>query len=75
MKREMEQGCHSELDSFLLQVSTAGLSDSVFVTLLGTAVERASCGIHKLLRTGGVPTSLTLLFWPWLTVSSVFAGP
>ena len=33
MKREMELGSHSELDSFLLQVSTAGLSDSLFVTL------------------------------------------
>ena len=30
--------------------------------------------IHKLLGTGGVPTSLTLLFWRWLTVSSVFTG-
>ena len=37
-------------------------------------VETAVSGIQKLLPTGGVPTSLTLLFWRWLTVSSVFAG-
>ena len=30
--------------------------------------------VHQLLRAGGVPTSLTLLFWRWMTVSSVFAG-
>ena len=30
--------------------------------------------VHKLLHTGGVPTSLTLLFWQWLTVSSACAG-
>ena len=49
-------------------------SDTVFVTLFCTAVETAISGVHKLLRTGGVPTSLTLLIWRWLTVSSVFAG-
>ena len=48
----MELGSHSELDCNLLQLSTAGLSDSVFVT----AVKRTSCGVLKLLRTGGVPT-------------------
>ena len=41
--------------------------------LFRTAVERPNCRVHKLLRTGGVPTSLTLLFWRWMTVSSVFA--
>ena len=42
--------------------------------LFRTAVETAISGIQKLLRTGGVPTSLTLFFWRWLTISSVFAG-
>ena len=45
-----------------------------FVALFRTAVERANCGLHKSLRTDGVPTSSTLLFWQWLTVSSVFTG-
>ena len=43
------------------------------VTLIRTAVKTAISEVHKLLGTGGVPTSLTLLFWRWLTVSSVFA--
>ena len=48
-------------------------SDSA--TLFRTAAERVSCGVHKWLRTDGVPTSsLTLLFWRWLTVSSVFTS-
>ena len=49
-------------------------TDIVFVTLLCSAVETAISKVHKPLGTGGVPTSLTLLFWRWLTVSSVFAG-
>ena len=49
-------------------------SDTVFVTLLRTAAETAISEVHKLPRSGGVPTSLTLLVWRWLTVSSVFAG-
>ena len=32
--------------------------DTVLVTLLRTAVESAISGVHKLLRIGGVPTSL-----------------
>ena len=31
------------------------------MTLLRTAVERASCGVHKLFRTGVVPKSLTFI--------------
>ena len=46
----------------------------IFETRFHTAVERASCRVHKLLRTGGVPSSLTTMFWRWLTVSSVFTG-
>ena len=37
-------------------------SDTVFVTLLSTAVETAISEARKLIRTGGVPTSLTVLF-------------
>ena len=59
LKSEVELGSHSELDCLLFQVPAAGVSDSVFVTLSRAAVETASCGVRKLLRTGGVPTSLT----------------
>ena len=52
----MELGCHRVLDCPLLHIPTSGCLDSVFVTLVRTAVERASCRVHKLLRTGGVPT-------------------
>ena len=34
-------------------------SDTVLVTLLRTAVETAISGVRKLIRSGGVPTSLT----------------
>ena len=44
------------------------------MTLRRTAVETAISGVHALLGTGGVPTSLTMLFWRWPTASSVFAG-
>ena len=72
--REVELGCHRELDNLLFKLFlNSCFSDTVFVTLLHTAVERAISGVHKLLVTGGVPTSSTLLFW-WLTVSSVFTG-
>ena len=48
--------------------------DIAFVTLLRTADETAISEVRKLLRTGGVLTSLTWLFWRWLTVSSVVVG-
>ena len=54
--------------------STAGSLDTACMSLFRTAVETAVSGVPELLGTGGVPTSLTLLFWRWLTVSSVFAG-
>ena len=44
------------------------------VTLFCRGVETATSEVHRLLRTGGVPTSLTLLFWWWLMVSLVFVG-
>ena len=55
-------------------VLSSCFSDTVFVTLLCTAVETAISKVRKLLGTGGVPASLTLLFWQWLTVSLVFAS-
>ena len=71
----MELDRHRELENPLLQLFlNSCCSDTVFVTLLRIAVETAIIGVHKLLRTDGVPTSLTLLFLRWLTVSSVFSG-
>ena len=57
----MELGFHRELDTPVLHVSTLAFR-TVFVTLLPTAVEKPFSEVHKLLGTGGVPTSLTLLF-------------
>ena len=47
----------------ILHISKACRLDSVFVfvTLFCTTTERASWGIHKLLRTGEVPTTLTFI--------------
>ena len=52
--------------------STVSPLGTVFVALFLTAVDTAICGVHMQICTGSVPTSLTLLFWRWLTVSSVF---
>ena len=41
--------------------SKVALVDTGFVPLFHTAVERANCRVHKVLHTGGVPTSLTLI--------------
>ena len=70
MRRAVELGFHSEWGCLLFHVPTAGPSDSVI--LFHTAVERARCRLHKLLHTGGVPTSLTMFLW--LMVSLVFMG-
>ena len=72
-RREVVLDFHRELDHPLLQVSAVGFR-TAFVALLRTAVGTAISEVHKVLRTGGVPTSSTLLFWQWLTVSSVFTG-
>ena len=69
----MELGSHRELDNPLLQLFLNSCFSNIMI-LLRRAVETAISGVHKLLRTGGVPTSLTLLIWRWLTVSSVFTG-
>ena len=68
--REVELGSQNAGQSFASVVS----QQLLFVTLFGTAFETAISEVHKLLGTGGGPTSLTLLFWRWLAVSSVFAG-
>ena len=39
---------NSEVDSPLLPVLTAGSPGAVFVAVLRTTFERASCGIHEL---------------------------
>ena len=44
----------------LLPISSTVL-DTVVATLFRTAVERASCGVHKFLRTGGDPTALFIV--------------
>ena len=79
LRRDQDQGGSAGLSqlgglSCYRAVPQQLLFDTVSVTLLRTVVETAVSGVHKLFRTGGVPTSLTLLFWRWLTVSSVFAG-
>ena len=73
--REMEHCSHSRIVCLAVTLFlNSCFTDTVFVTLLRSAVGIAISGVPKLLRTGGVPTSLTLLFWRRLTVSSVFAG-
>ena len=63
-RREVELGFHRELDNpFLHSFLNNCFSDIGFVTLFRTAVETAVSEVHKLLRSGGVPTSLS----PFLT--------
>ena len=66
-RRDQEPGDGAglgKLDNLLLQLFLNSCStDIVLVTLLRTAVETAISEVHKLLHTGEVPTSLTLLFW------------
>ena len=64
---KVELGSHRKLGSRLLQLF---LSNCLFghcpCDSFRTAVETAVSEVHKLLGTGEVPTSLTLLFWRWL---------
>ena len=69
----MELGSHRWIVCFSAELVNSYFSDTVFVTVPQTA-ETAVSEVHKLRGTGRVPTSLTLLFWLWLTVSSVFTG-
>ena len=85
-RKEVELDSHSWMDCLAAELShNSCFSDTVLVTLLRTAVETAVSEVHELLHTGGVPSSLTLLFWrgPQLlntvvlsgvTVPSVFTG-
>ena len=74
-RKEVELGSHSCMDCPAAELFLSSrFTDSGFVALLRTAVERAVSEVHKSLRNGWVPSSLTPLFWRWLTVSSVFTG-
>ena len=80
LKKEVELGCHGEVDCPLLQVSASSfffllLFYSVFVTLFRTAVVRTSRGMHKLLGTGGVPTFLTFIVLAVADALFGFCGP
>ena len=69
--REVELDSHSCMDCLAAEFFlNSCFLDTVFVDLFCTTVETADSGIHKLLCIGGVPTSLTVLFWWWLTDSS-----
>ena len=76
--REVELDSQSRVDRLAsnLFLSSCFL-DTVFVTLLRTVLQTAISGVHKLLGSGRVPTSLTLLFWrgPYLLNIVVLAVP
>ena len=73
---KVELGCHSGMDCLAAELFLdSRFPNTVFVTLFRTAVETAVSEVHKSLNSyWRVPTSLTLLFWRWLAVSSVFTG-
>ena len=78
-RRDQEEGGGAglrKLDYTLLHLFlNCCATDIVFVTQFRTAVETANSEVHELPRSAKVPTTVTLLlFWRWLTVSSVFAG-
>ena len=76
-RKEVELDSHSWMDCLAAELShNSCFSDTVLVTLLRTAVETAVSEVHELLHTGGVPSSLTLLFWrgPQLLNTVVLAG-
>ena len=56
MKREGGGAGLRNLDYLWLQLFLNSCADTGFVTLLRTATETAISEVHKLLRTGGVPT-------------------
>ena len=60
-KKEAELGFHSWMVCLVAEFFlNSCFPDIVFTTLFRTPVETAVSGVHKLLRTGGVPTPLTL---------------
>ena len=74
-RREVELDSHSRMDCLAADsFPNSCFSDTVYVTLFRIAVETAISDVLKSLRAGGVPTSLTSLFWWLLTVSSVFTA-
>ena len=73
--REVELGVHSWMHCLAAELLLHScFLNTVCVTLFRTAGETANTEVDKLLGTGEVPTSLTLLFWRWLTISTVFTG-
>ena len=50
------------MDCPLLGVSTAGSPGALFITVFGTTVKRASCGVRRLLRSGEVPITLESVY-------------
>ena len=70
--REVELGSHSWMDSLAAELFlNSCFLDTVFVALFHTTVETAFSKVHKLLGTGGVLASLTLLFWWWCSLRSL----
>ena len=65
----LQGGLHRSMSLPQHVVSGTCLQDSRIKTK-----ETFSSEVHRLLGTDGVLTSLTLLFWRWLTVSPVLAG-
>ena len=58
--REVELGSPNWMDCLAAELFlNSCLPDSVFVTFFCTSVQRAVSRVHKFLRTGGVPTSLS----------------
>ena len=56
----MELGSHSWTVCLATELfSKVDFSDTVFVNLFHTAIKTSLSGVHKLLCTGRVPTSLT----------------
>ena len=65
-------GCHSELDYLLLQVSTVAFRTLSLRLCSTQLLKQQSAECPSCFALAG--SSLTLLFWQWLMVSSVFVG-
>ena len=74
MNSETGLGSHSWTGYLAAELfSTVGFLNTVFVTLFRASVERASCGVHRLLGTAWSPTPQRLLWLHW-SVFAVCAG-
>ena len=60
--------------ALLLQVSTVGSLGTVFVSVFSTTVKRTSCGVHMLLYTGEVPSTLMSIVLAVAVGLSCFCG-